>query len=94
MQVQPRLRCIDIPIDCPVCNETIFHVLVGCAFAKQCWSEVRLLNEDDQDCYRHWFQKTSCEEAPKIMPKVLMLCRVIWKERHNKIGLRNILNQA
>lgn len=60
-KVQLRKRHVPVNVVCPVCNtneETIFHALVSCPFAVQCWQRV-ISNTfiDTAASFRDWFSK-------------------------------------
>jgi hypothetical protein len=60
---------MDHPDKCPLCNqeeETIDHLLVSCAFAKQFWftflNQVNLqvlLPQPEDSSFLHWWEKAS-----------------------------------
>jgi hypothetical protein len=90
---------MDHPDKCPLCDqeeETIDHLLVSCAFAKQFWftflSQVNLqvLSPQPEDSsFLHWWEKASravTGQARKGLDSLFILgAWVLWKHRNRRV---------
>lgn len=87
--VMLQQKHVEVLGTCPVLegeNETIFHSLVSCPFASQCWWQVQagiVINVGDN--FETWLKRTlnSCSGSKGC--EVAMLCWAIWKARNDKV---------
>lgn len=73
---------------CPVCNgedETIFHALVTCPFAHQCWQKVipEVVQEFGGE-FEGWLERVLDSVSKDRKVVVLTVCWAIWKARNDK----------
>lgn len=74
---------------CPVCdgeNDTIFHALVQCPFAIQCWqlhmpAVLSYLGED----FMLWIEQVLSAFSASKGAEIAMLCWAIWKARNDRV---------
>ncbi|XP_063941746.1 uncharacterized protein LOC135149877 [Daucus carota subsp. sativus] len=73
---------------CPVCNgedETIFHAMVGCPFAAQCWQS--LFPDFQQHMgseFEGWLDDMLGKVTSEKRPLVITVCWAIWKALNDK----------
>lgn len=74
---------------CPVCldgEETIYHALVLCRFAAQCWRQVLTdFRTDEVESFREWFLQVidSCSLVKR--GEVAIGSWAIWKARNELV---------
>lgn len=73
---------------CPVCNgedETIFHALVTCPFAHQCWQQVKPdVQLEFGRGFEGWLENVLCNISNDKKAMVFTVCWAIWKARNDK----------
>ncbi|XP_074327492.1 uncharacterized protein LOC141665405 [Apium graveolens] len=82
-------RRVDVNDKCPVCNdeiEAVYHVLVTCSMAKQCWNALGINTEENNSSnFDRWvnslFQKCKIIE----LQEVFMVCWSLWNNRNEVI---------
>lgn len=88
-KVQLRKRHVPVNVVCPVCNtneETIFHALVSCPFAVQCWQRV-ISNTfiDTAASFRDWFSKVFKAYNKDKRSEIVTLCWAVWKAKNELV---------
>uniref|UniRef100_A0A803NPI6 RNase H type-1 domain-containing protein n=1 Tax=Cannabis sativa TaxID=3483 RepID=A0A803NPI6_CANSA len=80
---------VEVPIYCPffqLAPETITHLLVDCAFAKQCWS---LTTQEIKDVaglhFADWFTSMLQAFPSTAMCNLAMTCWGIWRARNDLV---------
>ena len=77
---------------CPLCEsnveETLEHLFFGCAFSKDCWSDIAIC-WSSQGSRLDWISTTKTAwNKPMFMAIFLQAAWSIWKERNNKVFRR------
>ncbi|XP_074359589.1 uncharacterized protein LOC141699273 [Apium graveolens] len=78
-----RVAVID---KCPICNlevESVYHSLVSCQFAKQCWCLLGISPvEDDQSSFNNWLSAMIQKCINRKLQEVVMVCWSMWHNRN------------
>ncbi|XP_062099768.1 uncharacterized protein LOC133805605 [Humulus lupulus] len=84
-------------MDCPSCHlsaKSIFHCLVDCPFASQCWRKVGFqLNAGETSIFASWFRSSLCRYSKEESARMGMMCwairkgrnDLIWQQRHSSV---------
>ncbi|XP_019157364.1 PREDICTED: uncharacterized protein LOC109153926 [Ipomoea nil] len=80
---------VDCDEICPLCNaanESIFHILVDCTFARTCWrpSGVHLSGSSDHS-FSNWVNHNIPGMDIGNLSLVVIICWEIWKQRNAKL---------
>lgn len=77
---------VPVHTTCPLCKgdeETVFHVLVSCPFASQCWRRILQLRYDSSTySFVEWFTMVLNSQTIYKWSEVAMMCWGIWKSRN------------
>ncbi|KAM6563055.1 hypothetical protein CsatB_023053 [Cannabis sativa] len=90
------LRSRHVPVDAvfPVCketDETIYHSLVDCSFAKACWQQlVAGVNLTVVGSFANWFASVLQQVDEEKRRLVAMTCRAIWRHRNELVWSKKI----
>ncbi|XP_074346940.1 uncharacterized protein LOC141685753 [Apium graveolens] len=84
---------VHMPVICLVCNveeETIFHVLVSCPFAFQCWSNRGTVCQSSSGMeFNVWLDRMFHMNNKEDHGEIVSLCWGIWKARNNVVWNQN-----
>lgn len=80
-------RRVAVVDKCPICNaerETVYHSLVSCQFAKQCWGHAGINLAGDEQCsFYRWISEAFQNCNAVKMQDIFMLCWTIWRNRNS-----------
>ncbi|XP_060965020.1 uncharacterized protein LOC133034003 [Cannabis sativa] len=74
---------------CPICQEaeeSTFHALVGCCFARACWNRSLVsICSWSADSFGSWFQALSARISSQALEEAAMVTWSIWKARNEVV---------
>lgn len=88
-RTQLQFRRVQIQAFCPVCteeSEIIFHSLVLCPFARQCWMLLNVQIDVDQNVdFGTWIMKTWSASNARLRAESVVLCWTLWRARNDLV---------
>lgn len=75
--------------NCVLCNanveESLFHLLLDCPFASQCWSFINIQVDPNLDPFENLQNCKDQLQVPFLMEIIVLMCWIIWKARNDLI---------
>lgn len=82
-------RHVPVSAVSPACAndvESCFHALVGCQFARECWSVTNINVQFDQNQYfSEWLEGEIRRRSKDERALIVSICWVIWRARNDKV---------
>ena len=86
---QLHQKHVPVQTRCQVCAggvETIFHALVGCHFAVQCWKTFDTAMYIGEEAEFHtWFERVISRSNNERRAGIVTLCWAIWRARNELV---------
>lgn len=82
-------KYVPVNVTCPACNreeESIYHILVQCHLASQCWMKVlHDVHEGENQDFMQWLSHVYAVTEKDKQSEILTLCWGIWKARNDLV---------
>lgn len=81
-------RKVDVSLLCPICsaaNESVYHCLVDCLFAKSCWLLSSLGTGRSCTSFFEWIEQTFSKCSKEECNLAVIVCRKLWLNRNDKV---------